>query len=257
MDALVCVKAVVREPPRLRDEGGVPVFERARAAPFVLNESDAYAVDEAVRLRKAHGGRVTAVTAGPLASQDVLYAALAKGADEALRVDVREAEPLAVARLLAAVVARGRYDLILTGVESWDGLASAVGPALAATLDLPFASSVNAIELRDGEGRVLVTRELGGGTFQTLALPLPAVVCVQSGICRLSYPPTMRVLQARRRPPRSASPESLGVEPGAPAARLAGAVPPRSEREPELLEGAPDAVARALLDRLERVLASP
>jgi electron transfer flavoprotein beta subunit len=255
VDALVCVKAIVHEPPRLRDEGGVPVFERARSAPVALNESDAYAIDEAVLLKKRHGGRVTAVTAGPLASQDALYAALAKGADEAFRVDAEPSDPLLVAELLAAVVAQGSYDLVLTGIESRDGLASAVGPALAARLDLPFASAVTAIELAEGEGRARVTREQGGGFFQTLDMPLPAVLCVQSGICRLSYPPTIRVLQARKRPPRGLSPKALGIELGAASARLVAVAPPRREREAEIVSGDPGEIARALLDRIERALA--
>jgi electron transfer flavoprotein beta subunit len=256
LDTLVCVKAIVHEPPRLREEGGALRFERARSAPVILNESDAYAVDEAVLLKKRHGGRVTAVTVGPLASQDALYAALAKGADDALRVDAEVADPLCVAELLAAVAEQGGYDLILTGIESWEELASAVGPALAARLDRPFASAVTGIELAQGEAGAVVTRELGGGFFQTLDLPLPAVLSVQSGICRLSYPPTIRVLQARRRPARGLSPQALGVELHAPPASLVAVSPPRRERVAEIVGGAPGEVASALLDRIEGALAS-
>jgi electron transfer flavoprotein beta subunit len=253
VDTLVCVKAIVPERPRLRDEGDGPVFEKASR--LILNESDGYAVDEAVLLRKRHGGRVTAVTVGSLSTQDALYSALAKGADEALRVDDEGGDPLLVARLLAAVAREGRYDLILTGIESWEDLASAVGPALAATLDLPFASAVSGIDVAKGEGSVVVSKELGGGLFQTLEMPLPAVLSVQSGICRLSYPPTVRVLQARKRPPRSASPESLGVALSPQATSLVTITAPRREREAEILAGSPGEVARALLDRIQEASA--
>ena len=258
MDTLVCVKAVVREPPRLRDATGTPVFEWPRSAPLALNESDAYAVDEAVRLRKQHGGRVRAVTVGALAAQDVLYTALAKGADDALRVDATPEDAHGVARLLAAVARRDGYDLVLTGVESWDGLSSAVGPMLAAELDWPFASAVSAIQTdrdeAEDEARALVTREQGGGFFQTLEMPLPAVLSVQSGICRLRYPPTIRVLQARKRPPRSESPRALGVELAEPVVRRVAASAPRREREVELLGGEPAEIASALADRIEGTL---
>lgn len=254
MDTLVCVKAVAREAPRVREEGDAPQFEQTGTGALVMNESDAYAVDEAVVLKKRHGGRVGIVTVGPLGSQEVLYAAMAKGADDGLRVDADVRDPAMVAGLLAAVVREGSYDLILTGVESYEELASVVGPALAAHLDLPFASAVSGVELTEGGRQVLVTKEMGGGFFQKLAMPLPAVLSVQSGVCRLSYAPTMRVLQARRRPLRSVSPQSLGVEIGAPASRLVAIEPPRREREPEMVSGTPGEIAAALMDRIERAL---
>jgi electron transfer flavoprotein beta subunit len=253
VDTLVCVKAIVPEPPRLRDEGGIPTFERPRSARLILNESDAYAVDQAVLIRKQHGGRVTAVTVGPLATQDALYTTLAKGADDALRVDSDTSDPLLVAEILAAVALKGSYDLVLTGIESWEGLASAVGPALAARLDRPFATAVCGLEISDDDRKAVVRREMGDGFFQTLEMTLPAVLSVQSGICPLSYPATMRVLQARRRPPRSLSVEALGVEPTT-TTRLVAVSKPRSERETEMIQGPPDEIARALLDRIELAL---
>lgn len=256
MDTLVCIKAIVREPPQVRDEDGAPRFERARSAPLVINESDAYAVDQSVLLKKQHGGRVSVVSVGSLASQDALYAAQAKGADEALRIDAETSDPLQVAQLVAALVRQQSYDLILTGIESWEVLASAMGPALAGRLDLPFASAVCDIEVLEGQRRVAVTRELGGGFFQKLEMPLPAVLSVQSGICRLSYPPTIRVLQARKKPPKSVTPRALGVELGPPSARLVAVSPPRSEREVEIIEGAVEQVAEALMDRIEGALGS-
>lgn len=257
MDTLVCVKAITREPPRLRDGDGTPVFERASAAPVALNESDAYAIDAAVQLKKRHGGRVTAVSVGPLSTQEALYTAIAKGADTALRVDADVTDPLLVARLLAAVARDAAPDLILTGVESYEELASAVGPALAAGLDVAFATAVNEIEYREEERRTLVTRELGGGRFQTIALPLPAVLSVQSGICRLTYPPTVRVLQARRQRPRSVSAETLGVSLSESPARIVSVSRPRRERDAEIFTGTHEEIARSLLDRLEGVLPSP
>ncbi len=250
MDTLVCVQGVTPESPRLAAGDGPPRFERRGR--FALNESDAYALDAAVGLARRHPGRVTAVTVGPLAVQDVLYQALAKGAHEVLRVDAVPEQPLAVARLLAAVVRRGSYDLVLAGVESAEDLASAVGPALAGRLDWPFASAVASIEIADDAKSAKVSRETGGGERQELELALPAVLCVQSGICRLSYPPAAKVLQARRQPARSLAPAALGVELAPAAARLVAAFEPRRGRDVELLEGPPAEVARALCERIAR-----
>lgn len=250
MDLLVGVQAVTHEPPRLVEGEGAPRFERRGRS--VLNESDAYALDAAVALARPSGGRVTAVTVGPLAAQEVLYLALAKGANEALRVDAAAEPPLEVARALAAVVRRGRYDLVLTGVESSEALASAVGPALAGFLDWPFASAVQSIELGIGEGRARVEREIGGGGRQQLSLALPAVLCVQSGICRLSYPPAVRVLQARRQATQSLAAAALGLSVAAVAPRATEAFAPRSDRDVELLEGSPAEIAVALCERIAR-----
>lgn len=252
MDTLVCVKAVPKEAPRVRVEGEVPVFERAAAGALILNESDDYAVDQAVLLKKRLGGRITAVTVGPLPCQEALYLAAAKGVDAGLRVDADPADPMAVARLLAAVARQGSYDLILAGVESWEDLASAVPPALAALLDLPFATAVAGLEVEDG--RLLAKKEMGGGYYQVLEMPLPAVIAVQSGVCRLSYAPTMRVLQARRLPPRSVTPAALGIDLGPPPATVVAIEPPRSEREAEMISGPPAQVAVVVYDRIERAL---
>jgi len=206
-----------------------------------------------VRLKKALGGRVRAITVGPLRASEVLYQAVAKGCDEAVRVDCDTDDPTLVARLLAAVCRQGSYDLVMTGVESADELASAVGPYLAALLDRPFATSVTAISATEDGAALLVDKELGGGRNQRLVLPLPAVVSVQSGICRLTYAPTARVLQARRQPPRGLAPASLDV-PDRPSLRLVSVSPPAKEREPQILVGPPAEVAAVLMQRIDAAL---
>jgi electron transfer flavoprotein beta subunit len=218
-----------------------------------LNECDDYAVDEAVRLKKLLGGRVRAVTVGPLRASEILYQAVAKGADDSLRVDCDMDDPTVVAHLIAAVCSQGNFDLIVTGVESNDELASTVGPSVAALLNRPFATSVTRIEPAEGIRGLVVDKELGGGRVQRLMLPLPAVVSVQSGICRLTYAATAKVLQARRMPPRSLSPASLGVPVPAPP-RMLDITTPKREREPEMLTGQPQQVAEALMVRIAQAL---
>jgi electron transfer flavoprotein beta subunit len=252
MDTLVCIKAVEREPPRVRHGSDGPVFERAGTP--VVNECDDYAIDEAVRLKKLVGGKVSAVTVGPLRSADVLYMAMAKGADDALRVDLDTTDPMMVAEALAAVARDQRFDLILTGVESRDELASAVGPALAAHLDLPFATTVARIEPGEAARTLVVDKEMGGGYYQRLEVETPAVLCVQSGICRLSYAPTTRLLQARRRPLRSLSASSLGLMPSSNGGKLLGIDSPRRETDVELFDGTPREVAALLMARIQQAL---
>jgi electron transfer flavoprotein beta subunit len=204
-----------------------------------------------VRLKKLLGGRVRALTVGPLRCSEVLYQAVAKGADDAIRIDCDTDDPMTVARLVAAYLRQNPFDLVLTGVESRDEMASAVAPALAGLLDRPFATSVTAISAGD-DGRLIADKEMGGGHLQRLALRLPAVLAVQSGICRLTYAPTARVLQARRMPPRSLQPASLGVD----TARTSflEVRPPVREPTAEMLGGRPSEIAAALLDRIENAL---
>jgi electron transfer flavoprotein beta subunit len=193
---------------------------------------------------------VRALTVGPLRASEVLFQAVAKGCDDAVRIDCDTDDPLTVARLIAAYVRENAFDLVLTGVESRDEMASAVAPAVAALLDRPFATSVTAIE--PAEGALVVDKEMGGGHFQRLLLRLPAVVAVQSGICRLTYAPTAKVLQARRMPPRSIQPAALGVDAG--RTGLASIAAPAKLRVAEMLSGRPEEVAAALLDRIEGAL---
>ena len=253
MKLLVCVKAIDAQPPRARHVAGVPSFARTRAAGLVPNESDAQAVDVAVALAHTSRASVSVVTVGPLEACDVLTDALARGADAALRIDADTQSPLEVARLLAAFVEREPHELILTGAESADGLASAVGPALAARLDRPFASAVSSIEADAAEARV--TREAGGRSA-TLTLPLPAVVSVQPGIVAARRPSPLRLARARRARTRSLSAAQLGVEREARAPRLVSIATPRNERSTEMLEGTPDQVAPELMRHIRAALAS-
>jgi electron transfer flavoprotein beta subunit len=252
MDTLVCIRAVEREPPRVRPGAAGPVFERTGTP--VINECDDYAIDEAIRLKRLAGGKLTAVTVGPLRAADVLYLALAKGADDALRVDLDTDDPLLVAHALAAVAREGGYDLVITGVESRDALASAVGPALAAHLDLPFATAVTRIEVGEGGSSLIVDKEMGGGHFQRLVLPLPAVLSVQSGICRLTYAPTARLLQARRLRIQRRAAATLDLPAPTDSARVVAIEPPARETEVELIDGTPTEIAALLMTTIERAL---
>lgn len=141
------------------------------------------ALEEALRLKeKQVAAEVVAVSVGPAAAADVLRTALAMGADRAVHVAAPAAlqgptdlEPLAVARLLAAVVAKEQPGLVLLGKQAIDDDSNQTGQMLAALLRWPQATFASQIALEAGAARAAVTREVDGG-LETLAVPLPAVV---------------------------------------------------------------------------------
>jgi electron transfer flavoprotein beta subunit len=198
VNIIVCIKALSQpiETPRISDGGkGLAVDGKS----WAMNESDEHALEQALRIRKDQRATITALTVGPITSQEVLYRALAKGADAAIRIDGDEFDPNLTALKLARALRKLIYDLILTGVESFDGMSSQVGLSMAAQLTIPCAYAVTKIaEVRSDA--IVVDRELGGGRQQTLELKMPALLAVQPGNDPLSYTPAAKLVQVRRRP---------------------------------------------------------
>ena len=149
---------------------------RDQDASFEMNEPDAYALEEALRLREKHGGEVVACTAGPPRAAQVLREALARGADRAIHVEderlssSREADPFVVAGALADAVGEEKFDVLLTGLQSDDQGAAQTGVILAERLGLAHATIVMEVQAGDpsagsGQGVLRVKRELEGGWF--------------------------------------------------------------------------------------------
>ncbi len=180
MKILVCVKQVGT----LADELELTRDARAVDPDFLdysLNEWDACAIEAALALRDASGGgEVVAVTVGDDEADSVLHRALAMGADRGIRLDLVTQDPLSVARALAPLVAAESPDLVLAGVLSADLANGAVPGALAGLAGLPFVAVAVRVEIEGA--RLLVSRELEGGLVERVALDLPAVVSVQTGI---------------------------------------------------------------------------
>ena len=179
---------------------------------YKTNGSDEYALEEAVRLKEKHGGHVVALTAGPKRADSMLREALAKGADEAVRVsyeDVGGYDAGKTARVLAAAVKTLPHDLVLTGVQSDDLVNSATGSLLAGLLDLPHVSVVTKLEVQ-GTG-IEVWSELEGGLSRRYALPLPAAVSIQFGANVPRYAPLPAIMKASRQPIKEISPATLGL----------------------------------------------
>jgi electron transfer flavoprotein beta subunit len=239
MKTLVCVKQVGT----VADELEFTADGRAVDPDFLdyaLNEWDACAVEAALTLREAAGGEVTAVTVGDDEADKVVQRSLAMGADRGVRVDLVTQDPLAVARALAAVAAPEAPDLLLCGVQSADLANGAVGAALAGLLGLPFAGVAVAIE-RDGDS-LQVERELEGGLRERLAVQLPAVVSVQTGINSPRYV-NFRQLKAAE-----ATEIDVRSGDGAPGASGWQMAEPAAGEGAEMLNGRAPEVAQRILE---------
>ncbi len=207
-------------------------------------------LEAALRLKESAGGEVVAVSAGPDRVQSVLREALAKGADRAMHVAVeggvaRGLDPVATAALLAQAVREEQPDLVLAGLQSDDTGSGQTGVVLAAMLGWPHATLVVAIE--PGPGAVRVRRELEGGWFQHVTLPLPAVLTIQSGISRLRYATLMGIKRARTKEIRRLEAPS---EMPCGGLRLLGLAAPRRVKQTQFLEGSPAEQAARLVEKL-------
>lgn len=154
---------------------------------YSINEADNYAVEEALQIVGRVGGKVTVVTVGG-EDDEILRREMAMGANQAALITdsaFEGSDGRGIAAILKAFVEKGKYDLILTGIQAEDGAAQ-VGGMLAAMLDYPFASLVNAIEVLDGR-ELKISREIEGGNKEINEIDLPCVLSIQTGINEPRY----------------------------------------------------------------------
>ncbi len=201
MEFAVCLKRVpdTSEADVKVDASGKDIVKERLA--FTINESDNYALEEALLAREKLGGNVTLVSVGPRQAEEVLRMGLAKGANAAVRIDdagLAGADPVGVARVLAEFFKDKSFDLIFTGCIASDDGASQVGVALAELLGLPHAAYVTKVEC--GEGRVTVKRELEGGLLEVKRLACPCVVTIQTGGNSPRYASIMGIKRAGAKP---------------------------------------------------------
>ena len=169
------------------------------------------AVEEALRLREAGAAtEVIAVSVGDKSCQEQIRMALALGADRGIQVQTEgPVEPLVVAKLLCAIVAREEPGLVILGKQSIDGDNNQTGQMLGALACMPQGTFASVVAL-DGE-RVKVTREVDGG-LQTVALKLPAIVTTDLRLNEPRYASLPNIMKAKRKPLDVYTPEELGVE---------------------------------------------
>ncbi|MHB1499970.1 MAG: electron transfer flavoprotein subunit beta/FixA family protein [Candidatus Dormibacteria bacterium] len=213
-----------------------------------LNEFDDHALEQAILLKEAGGAEVTAVAMEGDGVDQVLYAALARGADRALKVpsaDERTDAPRAAAAV-ASVLRELAPDLVLTGVQAADDLHGQLAPILATTLGWPHVSVVSGVEVSGAT--VQVQQEYSGGRMATLAVQLPAVLGVQAATRPPRYVPISRLRQIMASAQiGSAAAGGEAVALGTTVTRLA---PPAQGAGAQMWEGKPEEIAQQLVDVL-------
>jgi len=218
---------------------------------YEVNEPDAYALEEALQLKEKHGGEVVVLCAGPDRVSSTIREALAKGADRAIHVEEDELgawDSLSLARLLAKAAEAEHPDLILTGLQSDDLGFGQTGAMMAELLGLPHATLVMSVDVE--AGRLRAKRELEGGWFQYVSMPLPALLTIQSGISRLRYATLMGIKRAKSKEVRKLTAAELGIAP-APGVSLRRVYLPHGVKQTQMLDGSPQEQAAQLVDKLK------
>jgi electron transfer flavoprotein beta subunit len=210
MKILVPVKRVIdyNVKPRVKADGtGIDLAN----VKMSMNPFDEIAVEEAIRLREAgKAEEIVAISVGPTKAQETLRTALAMGADRAILVETdAEVEPLAVAKILKAIVAEENPGLVILGKQAIDDDANQTGQMLAALLNRPQGTFASKVEI-DGEF-AMVTREVDGG-LETVKLSLPAIVTTDLRLNEPRYASLPNIMKAKKKPLDVKSPADFGVE---------------------------------------------
>ena len=210
MKILVPVKRVVdyNVKARVKSDGtGVDIAN----VKMSMNPFDEIAVEEAVRLKeKGAATEVIAVSCGATQCQETLRTAMAIGADRAILVECAdELQPLAVAKLLKALVDKEQPGLVILGKQAIDDDCNQTGQMLAALTDLPQATFASKIDIADGQAKV--TREVDGG-LETVQMKLPAVVTTDLRLNEPRYATLPNIMKAKKKPLATTTPATLGVD---------------------------------------------
>ena len=210
MRVMVAIKRVIDFNVKVRvkpDGSGID----AANVKMSMNPFDEIAVEEAVRLKeKGVATEIVAVSCGVAASQETLRTALALGADRAILVQTdQEMQPLAVAKLLRAIIAKEAPQVAILGKQAIDDDANQTGQMLAALLDWPQATFASKLDIADGKASV--KREVDGG-LETVEVTLPAVVTTDLRLNEPRYATLPNIMKAKKKPLETVTPEALGVD---------------------------------------------
>src|SRR5512139_1251361 len=233
MKIAVCLKQVPSRDwqPRVNDQ---KTWVRDQDATFELNEPDAYALEEGLRLKEKHGGEVVVCSVGPSRVSQALREALARGADRAIHVEdeaLASADAYAVAEALASAMRDEAFDLVLTGLQSDDQGSAQTGVMLASLLGIASATIIMEVDVHAPVLRV--KRELEGGWFQWVALPMPALLTIQSGINQLRYATLKGIMAAKKKEIRKVAPPP-GI---ASRQRIVGLYVPEKRKQTQMIGG--------------------
>lgn len=250
MKIAVCVKQVPDSETRINLSAPAATLDQTGFT-RVLNPYDAYAVEEAVRIKEARGGEITVITIGPETVKETLKKdCLAVGCDKAIIVNdpqLAEADEAAIAEVLCAALKKDAYDLILFGIKAIDGDSGQVGILVAGKLGLPHVSTITKLEL--GEGELTAHREIEGGR-EVVNSPLPAVLTCQKGLNEPRLPSLPNIMKAGMKPMQIVTCADLGVTPPANLVEVRQYSPPPARGACRLVTGDDAAAAARELARV-------
>ena len=227
MKLLVPVKRVIDYNVKVRVKSDNTGVETSNVK-MSMNPFDEIAVEEAVRMREAGSAdEIIAVSLGVQQCQETIRTALAMGADRGVHVKTdQELQPLAVAKLLKALVEKESPDLVILGKQAIDDDSNQTGQMLAALLDWPQGTFASGIELSDGKAKVI--REVDGG-LETIEIHTPAVISTVLRLNEPRYASLPNIMKAKKKPIDEMSPEDLGVDIGPRLTTLKVEEPPKRE----------------------------
>lgn len=259
MKIAVCIKQVPDSEARLRvRKDGLGIDEEDLS--LVINESDGYALEEALKIAEASGGEVVAISLGGERVREALRKALALGAARAVHLDdpaFQGGDALATGKALAAAIKAEEFDLVLTGSQSDDAGYGSTGSIVAGHLGWPHAWLVMGLEIEAGGKSARVTREMESGVNEILRLALPAVIEVQAGINQPRYASLRGIMGAKSKELATKSAVDLGLsesEVGVAASRLETLAVffPQTGDAAEIFEGDVSESARLLVEKLQK-----
>ena len=210
------------------------------------NESDGYALEEALRMKEAKGeGEVIVCSLGPQSAKTVIKDALARGADRAIHIvaeNSNKLSPYQIAKAIADAIRDENADLVFTGLQSDDASYGQTGVILAELLGIPHATIVIELDRTSINGNVRVKRELESGWYQWFTYKLPALLTIQSGISQIRYASLKRIMAAKKKEIRDVT---AAIEPFASAQKIEKVYLPLKTKQTQML-GNGDAKAGAV-----------
>ena len=220
MKALVAVKRVIDYNVKIRVKADKTGVETANVK-MSMNPFDEIAVEEALRLREAGTvSEIIAVSLGAAQCQETIRTALAMGADRGVLVQTdAELQPLAVAKLLKAVILQENPEIVIIGKQAIDDDCNQTGQMLSALLGWPQATFASKVKISDGHAEV--TREVDGG-LETVSIKLPAVITTDLRLNEPRYASLPNIMRAKKKPIATTTPEALGVDVDAAPRRAQG-----------------------------------
>lgn len=254
MKILCCVKQVPEKDARLRVAGdGSWISEDGLS--YAISECDRYGVEAALRLKETGEGEVVVLSVGDDRASKGIKEALAMGCDRAIHVNtdaVGRADALSIAKVMAAAVKDESFDVVLCGQQSDDLGYNAVGQALAHHLDMSHVQIVLTLEPVEG-GKLRVSHELDNNLIETVDVPTPVVLGVQSGINDVRYASLKGIMGAAAKPQKKLTLEEVGLSADAIASKIQieGVGFPERSSQAEMIEGEPAEAAKKLVQKLK------